>query len=81
MAFDPRSSNCLYCGTFGDGVWKTDDGGQTWNRIGKVGISSKEVMSVSVSHRHLKRGNNEFNTVYVGTKPSAIYRTDSIIMF
>jgi photosystem II stability/assembly factor-like uncharacterized protein len=79
IAFDPRNSNRAYCGTFGDGLWKTeDDGGQTWNSIGKnssSGISSKDVMSVAVSH-HLKRGNNEFNTVYVGTEPTALYRSD-----
>ena len=76
IAFDPRNSNRAYCGTFGDGLWKTDDGGQTWDSIGKASISSKDVMSVAVSH-HLKRRNNGFNTVYVGTEPSAIYRSDS----
>ena len=25
IAFDPRNSNRAYCGTFGDGLWKTDD--------------------------------------------------------
>ena len=76
IAFDPRNSNRAYCGTFGDGLWKTDDGGQIWDSIVKdgSGISSKDVMSVSVSH--LEGGNNEFNTVYVGTEPSAIYRSD-----
>ena len=76
IAFDPRNSNRAYCGTFGDGLWKTDDGGQTWNRIGKVSISSKDIMSVAVSRHHLKRENNEFNTVYVGTEPTALYRSD-----
>jgi hypothetical protein len=28
IAFDPGNSNRAYCGTFGDGLWKTDDGGQ-----------------------------------------------------
>jgi len=71
IAFDPRNSNRAYCGTFGDGLWKTDDGGQTWDSIGKngsSGISSKGVMSVAVSH--------QLNTVYVGTEPTALYRSD-----
>jgi photosystem II stability/assembly factor-like uncharacterized protein len=77
IAFDPRNSNRAYCGTFGDGLWKTDDSGQTWNSIGKASIiSSIDVMSVAVSH-HIKRGNNEFNTVYVGTEPTALYRSDN----
>jgi photosystem II stability/assembly factor-like uncharacterized protein len=53
--------------TFGDGLWKTDDAGHTWNRIGKDQISSNEVMSVSVSR--LKA------CVYVGTEPSALYKS------
>jgi photosystem II stability/assembly factor-like uncharacterized protein len=70
IAFDPGNSNRAYCATFGDGLWKTDDGGQTWNSIGKDVISSPYIMSVSVSP--LDRGNN-FNKVYVGTEPSALY--------
>ena len=84
VAFDPSNPNRAYCGTFGNGLWKTDDGGETWKRIGKEeeedssndSISSRtQVMSVSVSH--LERGRkNGFNTVYVGTEPTALYRSD-----
>lgn len=70
IAFDPQNSDRAYCGTFGDGLWKTDDGGQTWNIIGKEIISSPHVMSVAVSH--LAYG-NKFNKVYAGTEPSALY--------
>jgi hypothetical protein len=70
IAFDPRNPNQAYCGTFGDGLWKTDDSSQTWNSIGKDIISSTYMMSVSVSP--LDSGNN-FNKVYVGTEPSALY--------
>src|SRR5919204_5864467 len=63
VALDPGNPNRAYCGTFGDGLWKTDDGGQTWNSIvGKDSrssgssnsggiIPSNNVISVSVSHR------------------------------
>ena len=88
IAFDPSNTNRVYCGTFGNGLWKTDDGGQTWDSIvGKDSrsssgssnsggiIPSNNVMSVSVSHR--ERGiKNRFNTVYVGTEPTALYRSD-----
>ena len=59
VAFDPSNPNRAYCGTFGNGLWKTDDGGGSWDRIGKEeeedssndSISSRtQVMSVSVSH-------------------------------
>lgn len=49
IVFDPRNPNSAYCGTFGDGLWKTNDGGQTWNSIGKDVITSPYVLSVSVS--------------------------------
>ena len=75
IAFDPRNSDRAYCGTFGDGLWKTDDGGQTWNIIGKEIISSPHVMSVAVSH--LAYG-NKFNKVYAGTEPSALYISNYI---
>jgi hypothetical protein len=76
-AFDPNNPNRAYCGTFGGGLWKTDDGGQSWDSIGKERISSSDVMSVSVSSLERAGKNNKgFNTVYVGTEPSAFYRSD-----
>lgn len=35
IAFDPQNSDRAYCGTFGDGLLKTDDGCQTWSNIEK----------------------------------------------
>lgn len=75
IAFDPSNSNRAYCGTFGGGLWKTDDSGNSWDNIGNQFISSKDIMSVSVSN--LQKGDKEFNTVYVGTEPSAIYISDN----
>jgi photosystem II stability/assembly factor-like uncharacterized protein len=76
IAFDPNKPNCAYCGTFGGGLWKTDDGGQSWDSIGKDTISSSDVMSVSVSSLERGNSNNGFNTVYAGTEPTAFYRSD-----
>ena len=70
LSFDPSKPNRAYCGTFGNGLWKTDDYGETWDNIGIDSISSKDVTSVSVDHHNVERtkNNNEgFNTVYVGT--------------
>jgi hypothetical protein len=75
ITFDPNNPNRAYCGTFGGGLWKTDDGGQSWDSIGKERISSSDVMSVSVSSLE-RGGKNRFNTVYVGTEPTAFYRSD-----
>ena len=70
VTFDPRNPNRAYCGTFGDGLWKSDDGGQTWDRVGKDAISSNDLTSVAVIR--LEQGNK----VYIGTEPSALYRSD-----
>jgi photosynthesis system II assembly factor YCF48-like protein len=69
VTFDPRNPNRVYCGTFGDGLWKSDDGGQSWHRLKNV-IFSNEVTSVSASRIEQE------NRVYVGTEPAALYRSD-----
>src|SRR5919205_2482751 len=76
IAFDNDNPNRAYCGTFGGGLWKTDDDGQTWSNIGKDIISSSDVMSVSVSSIDRRNDKKGFNTVYVGTEPTAFYRSD-----
>ena len=40
VTFDHRNSNRVYCGTFGDGLWKSHDAGHSWDRIAKDSISS-----------------------------------------
>jgi photosystem II stability/assembly factor-like uncharacterized protein len=74
VAVDFHNRDRSYCGTFGNGLWKSEDGGQSWQRIGKDEIRSPNVTSVSVSP--LERGNNGFSIVYAGTEPSEFYRSD-----
>ena len=40
VTFDHRNPNRVYCGTLGDGLWKSDDAGHSWDRIAKDSISS-----------------------------------------
>jgi hypothetical protein len=49
VAFDPQNPDRAYWGTFDNGLWKTDDRGQTWSNTGKDAISSSQIMSVAVS--------------------------------
>jgi photosystem II stability/assembly factor-like uncharacterized protein len=70
IAFDPLNSGRVYCATFGNGLWRSDDNGETWSNIGKDVISSPYVMSVAVSSL---KSDNGFNKVYSGTEPSAVY--------
>ena len=71
IAFDHLNPSRVYCGTFGDGLWKTDDSGQTWDSIGMDEISTLNIMSVSVSPS--KEENDGFAKIYVGIEPSALY--------
>ena len=73
IAFDPHNPSRAYCGTFGGGLWKTDDGGQNWDQIGKNSMTNQNVTSVSVNH--LRRGSSGLNVVYAGTEPSEFYRS------
>jgi photosystem II stability/assembly factor-like uncharacterized protein len=74
IAFDPLNPGRAYCGTFGEGLWKTVDGGQNWDQIGKGSLSNQNVTSVSVNPA--ERGDNGLNTVYAGTEPSEFYRSN-----
>jgi hypothetical protein len=72
IAFDHQNPNRAYCGTFGEGLWKTDNSGQIWeNNIGKNQISNSNITSVSVSS--FEKEHNKFSKVYVGTEPSTLY--------
>ncbi|MFB5600407.1 MAG: WD40/YVTN/BNR-like repeat-containing protein [Nitrososphaeraceae archaeon] len=71
IMFDRLDTGSAYWGTLGDGLWKTNDSGQTWNRIGKDEFYTPNITSVSVSS--LKEETDRFNKVYVGTEPSALY--------
>lgn len=68
ISFDYRNPDLAYCGTFGNGLWKTHDAGHSWNRIGMRDISSNYITSVSVSRLE--------TCLFVGTEPSALYRSD-----
>ena len=74
IAFDRNNPNRAYCGTFGEGLWKIDDNGKTWNSIGNDRIFNSNITSVSVSP--LEKGHNGFSKVYVGTEPSALYASN-----
>jgi photosystem II stability/assembly factor-like uncharacterized protein len=73
IAFDPLDSGRAYCATFGNGLWRTEDNGQTWSNIGKDVITSPYVMSVAVSSLNSRK---MFNKVYAGTEPSAFYTSN-----
>jgi hypothetical protein len=72
VAADPLRPERLYCGSFGQGLWRSDDGGASWGRVGD-GIAHGEVMAVAVSPTERVNGHG---VVWAGTEPSALYRSE-----
>jgi photosystem II stability/assembly factor-like uncharacterized protein len=72
LAVDPHDPDRVYVGTFDDGLYATDDGGETW-RESWEGIGDRRVMCVAVSRSHRVAG---VSAVYAGTEPSNLYRSE-----
>jgi hypothetical protein len=67
IAADPHQPGRVYCGTFDQGLWRSDDHGGTWARLEH--FAATHVQSVAVSPV-------EADLVFAGTEPSALYRSD-----
>lgn len=58
-------SQRVYCGTFGEGVFCSDDSGVAWRPCGR--LENNNVMSLALG---------EDGSVYAGTEPSALFRSN-----
>ncbi|WP_435152657.1 WD40/YVTN/BNR-like repeat-containing protein [Haladaptatus sp. DFWS20] len=58
----------VFCGTFDAGLFRSDDGGETFHAVGR-GTIRESVMSLAIDPTDPK-------TVWVGTEPSAVYRSE-----
>ena len=72
VTFDIFNTDRAYCGTFDDGLWKTNDKGQSWEKT-SLNISGLHIMSLSVSK--LEKSERGFGRLMVGTEPSLIFTT------
>lgn len=72
LAFDPQNKDCIYCSTFGNGLWKSEDGGEKWEAIGED-IKSMKLTAVAVDPIKRVKGNS---VVYAGTEPSMLYYSE-----
>ena len=83
LAVDPERPERVYCGTFGRGLWRSNDAGVTWEPIGDPGtalrpwngegISQPRITAVAVSTTDRSNG---YGVVYAGTEPSALFRSE-----
>lgn len=84
IAVDPFHPNRVYCGTFGRGLWLSDDSGDSWRPIGdsyryfdfpkEDGILHSSITSITISSNEQVNG---YGVVYVGTEPSALFRSEN----
>src|SRR5215471_15483214 len=66
LAADPHQPEEVYCGTFGQGLWHSNDAGRTWENVGTTTIR-EQVMSVAISPVERSHGQS---VIYAGTEPS-----------
>lgn len=67
----PDDPTRLYVGTWGNGLWRSEDSGRSWHPSG-VGIPHSEITAVAVE----RTGNSLPRIVYAGTEPSTLSRSE-----
>jgi photosystem II stability/assembly factor-like uncharacterized protein len=72
LAVDPDDPDCLYAGTFDQGLYRSRDGGATWQQTGEA-IPHRRALSVAFAPA---RRSNGLAAVYAGTEPSNLYRSE-----
>ena len=68
IAVDPGNSDIIYAGTSGEGLWKSRDGGRTWERMN---LAEANVTSVAISPSD--------GSVYAGTEPSKLFKSEDAV--
>src|SRR5215211_2234557 len=63
LAVDPESPDTVYVGTSDEGLFKSEDGGKSWERLS--GVTHPRVTSVAVSPVD--------GALYAGTEPSSLF--------
>jgi len=61
---DPRDRNVAYCGTLGEGLFKTTDGGASWAACTSLAESKITALAVDMAGQ-----------IYAGTEPSSVVRS------
>jgi len=72
VVVDPHRPQRLYCATFGDGLWASDDAGASWQPTASA-VPHAEVMAVAVSPLTAVDG---CGVLWAGTEPSALFRSE-----
>jgi len=65
LAFDPHQPDVVLCGTQGNGLFRSDDKGKTWQ---PAGLRGQIVKSIAFD-------NNSPNIIYAGLKPPMVWKS------
>lgn len=68
IAADPDNPDRIFAGTFDDGLYRSRDGGTTWEQA-EEGIADQRILSVAIAPAR-------DGAVYAGTEPSNLYRSE-----
>jgi photosystem II stability/assembly factor-like uncharacterized protein len=67
LAIDPLNRNIIFAGTYGGGVYKSTDYGNSWTHVSS-GLSNSYVLSLVIDPRNP-------DIVYAGTSQSGVFKT------
>jgi photosystem II stability/assembly factor-like uncharacterized protein len=73
IAADPQRPERVFCGTDGQGVWRSVDAGASWFRAFE-NLPHTRITSLLVSGAERVSG---LGVVYAGTEPSAVFRSEN----
>lgn len=78
LAVDPNNSNVIYCGTYYDGVWRSEDGGETWSHVDTIpngvrGTHDFAAVTIAIDERKMQNGKSA--DVYIGVVSEGIYHS------
>lgn len=71
VAVHPAAPDVVFCGTVGQGLQRSQDGGDSWERVGADTIDPDAVTAVTIDP-------DDPDIVYAGTEPSRVYRSTDI---
>lgn len=72
IAVDPFRPERVFCGTWTEGAWRSDNAAKDWRRVFE-GLPHERITSLTVSGAERVGG---VGVVYIGTEPSAVFRSE-----